>query len=479
MPAKSGTEDRSAFSLIAVLVAVASFLIATVCVVVVASSDSLSAGSTVAAAGPIPVTLSEFKITPSTINATAGNVTLSVTNGGTQVHNLSITPGGQRTPDIPAGKTVTLDLGKLAAGTYQVQCLVPGHADSGMKGTLVVAAAGSSAAGSSSTSMAGMDMSATPSADEYAAMDKTMADGMAAGLDTFVKGNSTQGVGNQKLAPTIEADGTKVFTLEASIIDWEVSPGTTVKAWAYNGMVPGPWIRTEPNDKVKVVLKNSLPVSTDIHFHGVSTPFGEDGVSPLTQPSITPGQTYTYSWTNPDHPELGMYHAHLFGQQAVLNGMFAVFQSGDVAMPKAQTIDWETIPGDLKVTQEVPMVLNDAGTIGLTINGKGYPATAPVVANPGEVIEVHYYNEGLQAHPMHLHHVEQLVIAKDGWPLAQPYYADTILIAPGERYTVLVMPTTADIGVWAWHCHILTHAENDNGLYGMVTALVVNDPNKK
>jgi len=30
--------------------------------------------------------------------------------------------------------------------------------------------------------------------------------------------------------------------------------------------------------------------------------------------------------------------------------------------------------------------------------------------------------------------------------------------------------------VWAWHCHILTHAENDDGLFGMVTALLVDDP---
>ena len=35
----------------------------------------------------------------------------------------------------------------------------------------------------------------------------------------------------------------------------------------------------------------------------------------------------------------------------------------------------------------------------------------------------------------------QLVIAKDGIPLAQPYWADTINVAPGERYSVLVMPT--------------------------------------
>ena len=124
------------------------------------------------------------------------------------------------------------------------------------------------------------------------------------------------------------------------------------------------------------------------------------------------------------------------------------------------------------------MVLNDAGVIGLSLNGKAYPATAPISAKPGDAILVHYYNEGLMAHPMHLHHVPQLVVAKDGFPLAQPYLVDTLNVAPGERYSVLLLPTTADIGVWAWHCHILNHAENDDGLFGMVTALIVADPNK-
>ena len=30
-------------------------------------------------------------------------------------------------------------------------------------------------------------------------------------------------------------------------------------------------------------------------------------------------------------------------------------------------------------------------------------------------------------------------------------------------------------GVWVWHCHILTHVERDTGMFGMVTALVVNE----
>jgi FtsP/CotA-like multicopper oxidase with cupredoxin domain len=28
-------------------------------------------------------------------------------------------------------------------------------------------------------------------------------------------------------------------------------------------------------------------------------------------------------------------------------------------------------------------------------------------------------------------------------------------------------------GVWAWHCHILTHAETPEGMRYMVTALIV------
>ena len=74
-------------------------------------------------------------------------------------------------------------------------------------------------------------------------------------------------------------------------------------------------------------------------------------------------------------------------------------------------------------------------------------------------------------HPMHLHGFPQLVIAKDGEPLDHPYSADTILVAPGERYTVLFNPTLA--GTWVWHCHILNHVESDDGMFGMVTALVV------
>ena len=86
---------------------------------------------------------------------------------------------------------------------------------------------------------------------------------------------------------------------------------------------------------------------------------------------------------------------------------------------------------------------------------------------------VNYFNEGLTVHPMHMHQPIGWIIAKDGIPLKEPMAADTILVAPGERYTVLYH--FVDPGVWAWHCHILTHAEGPQGMFGMVTAVIVSD----
>jgi FtsP/CotA-like multicopper oxidase with cupredoxin domain len=238
-----------------------------------------------------------------------------------------------------------------------------------------------------------------------------------------------------------------------------VSPGKKVQAWTYNGVVPGPTIKVQPGDHVQVVLKNELPQSTTIHYHGIIVPNAMDGVPDITQPPIKPGETFTYDFVARG-PAVGIYHSHHHAEHQVPDGLFAPFIVGD-----------EPVPAGVAVSQELPMVLNDAGVIGLTLNGKSFPATAPIVANLGDWVEIHYLNEGLQAHPMHLHGMPQLVIAKDGEPLPQPYSGDTILVGPGERYTVLVRAT--EPGTWAFHCHILTHAESDQGMFGMVTAFIV------
>ena len=403
------------------------------------SSEGLAAATTV-----VDVSLTEFTI-GGDLDVPAGNVILRVTNDGSMAHNLVIEDLGVRTPDLDPGRSFELDLGQLTNSSYEVICDIVGHREAGMVTTLTVGSGGG---------LAAMDHSAMMSHEEIDAMEQRMLDSMLA----FPA--ETAGKGNQILAPTILPDGTKQFELTAAITSWEVAPGDFVDAWTYNGMVPGPQIIVDVGDKVQVILHNETPLSTDIHWHGIHVPNDQDGVAPYTQDPIASGASYTYEFVA-DDPAIGMYHAHMHSQVSVLNGMFASFIIGDRPYPVGQTISGVTIPEDLVIAQELPMVLNDAGVIGLTLNGKSFPATEPLVTNEGDWISVHYYNEGLSPHPMHLHQFPQLVYAKDGIPLDQPYWADTINIAPGERYSVIFQ--TTDPGVWVWHCHILTHVENSDG----------------
>jgi FtsP/CotA-like multicopper oxidase with cupredoxin domain len=299
-----------------------------------------------------------------------------------------------------------------------------------------------------------------------------MDDAMAKVIDQFLQVNGLkepkinikdQGLENQELAPTILPDGTKQFNLEAKVVDWEVEPGKIVKAWTYNGTVPGPILRANPGDKIRIVLKNSLPESTTLHPHGCAVPNSVDGFDPLTQPPVEPGQTYTYDWTvptDPNTPRVCMYHSHHDAEVQVPNGLVGALLIGQPQLPAGKTFD-----------KEVVMVLNDAGTIGLSLNGRSFPGTTAYVMKKGQTMLVDYYNEGFQIHPMHMHGPHGLVFSKDGVNLPQPYYADTIDVAPGERYSVLYTFDTP--GVWAWHCHILTHAETPSGFHYMVTAVDV------
>jgi len=420
-------------------------------------------GESVAAAGEnLEADLSEFAIDLSASNVTAGG-TITVRNNGTMIHNLAVRDTDLASADVAAGETTDLDVSGLEPGTYEVHCTIPGHTESGMTAQLTVGgdAAGASTAGDPAGAGHGDH---TPTAAEGALQDQTMIESVMA----FPA--ETAGLGNQPIAPDLLPDGTKRFELTAAIIDWEVRPGEVVQAWAYNGMVPGPRIDLDVGDKVQVEITNELPIGTDIHWHGIDVPNDQDGVSPITQDLVASGQTYTYDFTVTE-PAIGMYHAHAHAHEAVPNGLFGTMYVGDVAAPAGQTVSGIDIPADLEIAQDLPMVLNDAGVIGLSLDGKSFPATAPIVADVGDWIRLTYFNEGLQVHPMHLHGFDQIVVAKDGHPLDQPYAADTVLVAPGERYTVLFNPTIA--GTWVWHCHILNHVESADGMFGMVTALVV------
>jgi FtsP/CotA-like multicopper oxidase with cupredoxin domain len=280
------------------------------------------------------------------------------------------------------------------------------------------------------------------------------------GIEDFLRNQKTpitKGKGNQPLASTLE-NGVRVFNLTIDEVQWEVAPEKTSPARGYNAMLPGPIIRATEGETVRIVVKNNLKESTSIHWHGLYVPNNMDGVPYINQEPIRPGATFTYEFPL-RNPGTHMYHSHHNSLDQVNRGLLGTF----IVDPK----DAASYP---KYDREYVIVLNDLN-LGFTINGKGFPATDALTAKKGERVLIRYLNEGVMSHPLHLHGMSMLVFAKDGYPVNPPQMCDTLDIAPGNRYDTIVEAT--EPGTWAFHCHNLTHAEGPRGMFGMVTALIV------
>lgn len=88
----------------------------------------------------VNVQTSEFRFDPSSITLPAGKVTFHVRNVGSAEHEFEIFKGEEAVDEIEGlvpglEKDLTVD---LPAGTYSIECRLPGHLEQGMKATLTV-----------------------------------------------------------------------------------------------------------------------------------------------------------------------------------------------------------------------------------------------------------------------------------------------------------------------------------------------------
>ncbi len=448
------------FTVVASAALLALVLVGSACTSNSSGSDAGTADAAVAdtAAASFDVSLSDqLKIDPAMIDAPSNTpLTFNVTNTGQGQHSFAIEAGDQtyQTALLDGGATATLDVPALPAGDYTTLCTVPGHADAGMKGMLMVSdtGAGTPDTGGTSTTMTAQQM----------------ADAHAQGVNDFVAqltdGPNTKGIGNQPLKPEMDGD-VKVFNLTVSQIQWEITTGQSVDAMAFNGQVPGPLITVHPGDRVRFFVQNQMDQPFVLHFHGLTVPNDMDGVPFVTQDPIMPGKSWTYEFTIKDPPGIYVYHSHFNSAEQVGAGLYGAI----IVAPKT---GWSSVYG---VTPDVEstLFLGD-GQLGYNINGKGFPSTLPIVANDGDWVLIHMVNEGELLHPMHLHGFHFQVVGQDGFPLSpgNRYMADTLVIAPGQRFDLLVHADNP--GLWAFHCHILNHVEGPEGMFGMVTVLIVN-----
>ncbi len=302
---------------------------------------------------------------------------------------------------------------------------------------------------SSSSSMAGMNMGASSSAT--------------------TKGNvpdATQQYGNQPLAYTLDKDGAKHFTMTAQQVMWSPVKGAKVLAWTLDGTVPGPMIHVTAGDHVRITIVNHLPEATSLHWHGFEVPTDVDGVPPLGQKPIEPGQSYTYAFTILDSDAgTHWYHSHYDDLTQVGGGMYGAFIV-DPRPGSAQTALEPKVDVD-----QVEVISQLAGYY--IINGKSFPDTQPIVVKHGQTVRLRLIGADANfIHPMHLHGHTFTVIASDGHMLTSPYLKDTLPVAPGETYDVTFYAWAAPGSVYPFHCHILSHLMNPGQSGGEMGGLV-------
>ena len=262
-------------------------------------------------------------------------------------------------------------------------------------------------------------------------------------------------------------DSVKVFHLIAEEMDHAFDSGLHAKCWGFNGRVNGTVIEAVEGERVRIYVTNRLSVATSIHWHGFYLPNGMDGVGGLTQPYIKPGETAKYEWTLRQHGTL-MFHSHHDEMTQMGMGMIGMF----VVHPRNPTTEYH-------VDRDFALLLSEwtieAGTARpntlkmndfniLTINGKVFPSTAPLVSKTGDKVRIRLGNLGaVNHHPFHIHGHHFRITATDGGdipPFAQ-WPESTVLVGVGQTRNIEFI--TDAPGDWAFHCHMTHHTMNQMG----------------
>jgi len=316
------------------------------------------------------------------------------------------------------------------------------------------------------------------------------------GAGAAVAGVPAQLIGRRN-ASWASDDTVRTIHLEPREVTWELAPGKTIKAMTYNGQVPGPEIRAREGERLRIIVKNALSEPTTIHWHGLDVPNAMDGVPGLTQKPIQPGETFVYEFeARPAGTR--WYHTHFQEHRQMDLGLAAPLiieaeAREPIAYDRDVTLvldDWATGSGKpLPSTREGSaagrggmggmmgggMMRGMGGMMGgrgmadmmggghtpaydtMTINGKAWPATAPLAVKKGERIRLRFVSASadhthllrLTGHRLHVTHT-------DGNALQAPVAVDVLPLAPSERYDVVVVADRP--GAWFLSCLAPGHA---------------------
>jgi len=261
-------------------------------------------------------------------------------------------------------------------------------------------------------------------------------------------------------------NGVKVFHMTAEPVEQQVAEGLRVRVWGYNGRVPGPAIEVVQGDRVRIFVTNKLPVETTVHWHGIILPNGMDGVPGLTQQAIPHGETFMYEFIFPHHGTF-MYHPHFDGmtQEGLgMTGMIVVHPRNPKEPPPNRDFVLMLHEWSIEAGTGRPNTIDNSGFNILTINGKVFPDTHPLVAELGDRVRIRIGNlSPMDHHPIHLHGYAFKVVETDGGqiPKSAQFPETTVLVHVGSARVIELFADNP--GDWLMHCHMTHHTMNQMG----------------
>src|SRR5262249_7629393 len=207
-----------------------------------------------------------------------GHYTVKFVNDGAIPHDITFSNGAKLVANSKEIKTLDID---IPAGGTTFICSIPGHADAGMKGTIMVAGGAPTASSRSADDHGGpppeTDVKADPNAPAYTPYEAA--------------------------APAALSGTTHDIDLVTEEKAMTVAPGFVQHVWTFNGTVPGPVIRVHVGDTVRIHLKNptSSQMAHSVDFHSSLVAWNDE------MASINPGEEKLYEW-KAEYAGVWMYH---------------------------------------------------------------------------------------------------------------------------------------------------------------------------